>query len=165
MTGRELYDRLPDSAKAANRHLLDPKAGPEAALDKAKAEGPVLDVTKTARARKGPNKNELRYKDQWLRHIDARYEAVSFLMENGHRFTPDWARFGLDGRLSECVEVKGNYKLHSQRSARLAFDQCRREFWGIRWIWAKWNGKTYDIEAYPPEKNRVVRPEEVDRQG
>ena len=33
-------------------------------------------------------------------------------------------------------ECKGGYSLHSQQRARLAFDQCAKEFPGFRWFWA-----------------------------
>lgn len=139
ITGRQLYDLLPASSRPSNQHLLrhDPNAASAQSRQK---------------PGKGPNKNEARYALHRLRGLDARYEPLTFRMRNGHRFTPDWVIF-VGGLPSVCIEVKGNYKLHSQRSARLAFDQCRAEFPGLKWIWAKWNGKEYADETYTPAEN------------
>ena len=87
------------------------------------------------RKSKRPNKTEVDYQRRHLRELDARYEAVTFRMENGHRYTPDWVVF-TDGRPSQCHECKGGYALGSQQRARLAFDQVRVEFPGLVWVWA-----------------------------
>jgi hypothetical protein len=84
---------------------------------------------------KEPNKTELDYQRRHLRGLDARYEALTFRMANGHRYTPDWVVFN-DGRPVACHECKGGYALHSQQRARLAFDQVRMEFPGLCWVWA-----------------------------
>ncbi len=89
----------------------------------------------TRAAAKGPNKTEADYQRYHLRGLDARFEAVTFRMANGHRYTPDWVVF-VDGRPSQCHECKGGYALHSQQRARLAFDQVRVEFPGLVWVWA-----------------------------
>jgi hypothetical protein len=83
----------------------------------------------------GPNKTEADYHRYHLRGQDARYEAMTFRMTNGHRYTPDWIVFQ-DGRPVACHECKGAYALHSQQRARLAFDQARVEFPGLKWVWA-----------------------------
>ena len=83
---------------------------------------------------KGPNKTEAAYRNTCLANRDARYEAITFRLANGHRYTPDWVVIQ-DGRLVACHEVKGGYKLHSHGRARLAFDQARIEYPGISWIW------------------------------
>jgi hypothetical protein len=85
--------------------------------------------------RRGPNKTELDYQRRHLRGMDARYEALTFRMANGHRYTPDWVVF-VDGKPVACHECKGGYALHSQQRARLAFDQARVEFPGLCWVWA-----------------------------
>lgn len=90
----------------------------------------------------GPNKTEARYRDECLRGLDARYEALTFRMANGHRYTPDWVVF-LDGAPVACHEVKGSYRLHSHGRARLAFDQAASEFPGLTWEWAEWNGSLW----------------------
>lgn len=82
-----------------------------------------------------PNKTEAEYRMYHLRGLDARYEAITFRLANGHRYTPDWIVFE-DGRPTQCHECKGSYALHSQQRAKLAFDQARVEFPGLRWVWA-----------------------------
>ena len=83
-----------------------------------------------------PNKTEAEYQRIHLRGMDARFEALTFRMANGHRYTPDWVVFTTTGNI-ECHEVKGGYALGSEQRARLAFDQARVEFPWIVWVWAK----------------------------
>ena len=82
-----------------------------------------------------PNATEADYAKHHLMGMDARYEALTFRMSNGHRYTPDWVVF-VDGRPVACHECKGGYALHSQQRARLAFDQAALEFTGLAWVWA-----------------------------
>ncbi len=96
-------------------------------------------------ATKAPNKTEARYRAEKLRGLDARYEALSFLLQNGHRYTPDWVVLGTDGRI-ECHEVKGAYRFGSHGRARLAFDQAKAEFPGFGWVWATWTGKAWEVQ-------------------
>ena len=83
-----------------------------------------------------PNKTESEYQRLHLQGMDARFEALTFRMANGHRYTPDWVVFTNAGNI-ECHEVKGGYALGSEQRARLAFDQARVEFPWIVWVWAK----------------------------
>ena len=105
---------------------------------------PVVEPA-TAKGKK-PNKTEQRYYDRYLAYKDARYEALTFHMANGHKYTPDWVVFEV-GRPIECIECKGGYRFHSQGRARLAFDQARQEFDGLRWTWAKWDSKSKKWEV------------------
>ena len=90
-----------------------------------------------SRKSKGPNKTELNYRQVILRSAgDVRFEAITFHMSNGHRYTPDWIVFSAGGELLSCHEVKGGYALQSQQRARLAFDQCAKEFPAFTWVWA-----------------------------
>jgi len=91
-----------------------------------------------------PNKTETDYAHKYLRGLDARFEALSFRMANGHRYTPDWVVFQ-DGRPVACHECKGGYALHSQQRARLAFDQCAAEFPGLTWTWARKTSNGWEI--------------------
>jgi len=88
---------------------------------------------------KGPNKTELAYRREVLERNPAieriRFAPMTLVMENGHRYTPDWV-FNIGDKL-HCVEVKGSYKLGSYQRARLAFDQARVEFPEFTWIWAE----------------------------
>lgn len=81
------------------------------------------------------NKTEAEYQRTYLRGMDARFESMTFQMSNGHKYTPDFIVFQ-DGKPVEAHEVKGSYALHSQQRARLAFDQAKVEFPGIKWVWA-----------------------------
>ena len=92
--------------------------------------------TRAVARKRQPNKTEARYAAEMLRGLDARYEAVTFRLSNGHRYTPDWVVFDSAGRLLSCHEVKGSYRFHSHGRARLAFDQAALEFPGITWVWA-----------------------------
>jgi len=89
---------------------------------------------------KQPSKTELAYRDEILALDESvetiRYEALSFKMANGHRYTPDWITTDLAGNIT-CHEVKGSYRLGSYQRARLAFDQTRIEWPAITWIWAE----------------------------
>ena len=98
---------------------------------------PIPSLSPTGgRKSSGPNKTELDYQRTHLRMMDARFEALTFRMSNGHKYTPDWIVFE-EGRPTQCHECKGSYALHSQQRARLAFDQCAREFEGLDWFWAR----------------------------
>ena len=86
------------------------------------------------------NKTEKRYYDTYLKLKDARYEALTFHMVNGMRYTPDFVVFEA-GLPVECIEVKSSYRFGSHNRAQLAFAQCRIEFSGLKWTWATWNSK------------------------
>jgi len=98
------------------------------------------------REKKTMNKTEAEYLNTYLRGLDARYEAITFRLCNGHKYTPDFVVFDPLGKISECHEVKGSYALGSQQRARLAFDQCRIEFKGIAWVWATKKKEGWVIE-------------------
>jgi hypothetical protein len=130
---------LPPRLQAQVRAQLANDARPAGCLtiDSESASTPTLVpvVDGGTRGQREPNKTESDYRATYLRGLDARYEAVTFRMANGHRYTPDWVVF-TDGRPSQCHECKGGYALHSQQRARLAFDQVRVEFPGLVWVWA-----------------------------
>lgn len=97
---------------------------------------PPLEPGETRQAVKGPNKTEAHYRTFILSTFkDVRFEAITFRMANGHRYTPDWVVFEA-GLPIACHECKGGYALHSQQRARLAFDQCAKEFPAFTWTWA-----------------------------
>jgi hypothetical protein len=99
------------------------------------------------RSAKGPNKTELDYRRTILRSsADVRFEALTFHMANGHRYTPDWVSFSDRGEILSCHECKGAYALHSQQRARLAFDQCAKEFPAFTWTWAVKKPTGWEIE-------------------
>ena len=131
-------DDFPPAIQAQIRAQLDgyakPITPPASSLPPLKPATP-LNCHQVPRPAKGPNKTEADYQRTLLRGKDARFEAITFRMANGHRYTPDWVVFQ-DGTPVECHEVKGAYALHSQQRARLAFDQARTEFPGLKWVWA-----------------------------
>ena len=91
-------------------------------------------VERTA-ARREPTKTEAAYARTYLTGKAARYEALTFLLANGHRYTPDWSWW--QGGHLWAVEVKGSYRLGSYQRARLAFDQVRIDFPDVHWLWAE----------------------------
>lgn len=110
-------------------------------------EHPRLESPPRGLSRGKPNKTELEYRNIYLRGVPAAYEGLTFRMANGHRYTPDWVHFGQDGRLT-CIECKGAYRFGSHQRARLAFDQARVEWPGVRWVWAvRQKGGAWKIEG------------------
>lgn len=108
---------------------------------------PRLESPTRGLSRGKPNKTELEYRNIYLRGVPAAYEGLTFRMANGHRYTPDWVHFGQDGRLT-CIECKGAYRFGSHQRARLAFDQARVEWPGVRWVWAvRQKGGAWKIEG------------------
>ncbi len=101
---------------------------------------------KASTGRREPNKTEARYRDEFLSGLDARYEALTFRLANGHRYTPDWVVVR-NGRI-ECHEVKGSYRMHSHQRARLAFDQVRIEFREFVFVWAVSAGHEWKREIF-----------------
>jgi hypothetical protein len=99
--------------------------------------------SKPSKAKRGMSKTEARYLVEVLRDTPARYEAITFRMINGRRYTPDFVTMD-NGRLT-VHEVKGSDRLPSYSRARLAFDQCKVEFPHIAFVWAEWNGKTWEV--------------------
>ena len=89
-------------------------------------------------ARREPNKTEAEYRRVYIDTDPAAsgvyYEGLTFRLAGGHRYTPDWV-YWRDGVLT-CVECKGGYRFASHGRARMAFDQARIEWPGVRWVWA-----------------------------
>ena len=85
--------------------------------------------------KRNPTKTESEYARLYLSGKNPVYEALTFRLANGHRYTPDWVYVDA-GRLV-CVEVKGAYRLGSYQRARMAFDQAAVEWPTILWVWAE----------------------------
>ena len=81
-------------------------------------------------------KTEAEYERIYLKDLSHRFEGITLRMENGHRYTPDFVVF-YGPRIVILHEVKGSYKLHSHGRARLAFDQCKKEFPSFDFVWAQ----------------------------
>lgn len=122
-----LLDSMPEGTRRLNAHLAH-------GMEPVKVDVSIA-VPRT-RGGRGPNKTEAEFAMLYLRGKDAKYEALTFHMANGHRYTPDWVVWDSNRLELECYEVKGSHAFHSQRSARLAFDQAKIEFPWVRWVWA-----------------------------
>jgi hypothetical protein len=84
------------------------------------------DMVLAKRKRKGPNKIEQELLTALGNACDiARFEGVSFLLANGHRYTPDI--YTVTERRITCYEVKGAYRHPSHGRSMLALDQAREE--------------------------------------
>lgn len=92
-----------------------------------------------------PNRTEARFAaDHPLTDGGAwRYEALSFRCPSG-RYTPDWISFAPGGRIT-AVEVKGAYRFGSQSAAAAKFKECAALYPSVRWVWAKWTGKAWQL--------------------
>lgn len=107
---------------------------------------PASPVIAPAKTSSKPTDTEAEYARLYLAGKTPLYEALTFRLANGHRYTPDWVCVDGAGRLV-CVEVKGAYKLGSYQRARMAFDQAAIEWPMITWVWAEkrdgdWQQKT-----------------------
>jgi hypothetical protein len=94
-----------------------------------------------------PNATEHRWflsaKSRWP-GLDIRYEAISFRLNSGARYTPDFS--GWDhGRLLWCCEVKGAFLGHSARSI-LAWKEVAANWPAVTWIFAQFKSGRW-IEA------------------
>ena len=127
----DLPPRLQDQVRAKLRMQMVQEAPP-----------PPAPPVKTRRRRQ-PTKTEMAYRGEVLDRnpavIGVAYEALTFRLANGHRYTPDWVYWA--GSRLHCVEVKGAYRLGSYQRARLAFDQAAVEWPSFVWIWAERNGQ------------------------
>lgn len=101
------------------------------------ASKPLTPSESTAKPRQArtPNKTEAAYARAYLAGQDARYEALTFRLACGAKYTPDFVVF-VDGRPTECHECKGGYRLPSHGRSRLAFLQAKVEFPGLKWVFA-----------------------------
>lgn len=73
-----------------------------------------------------------------------KYEGISLRLDNKHSYKPDWTYLDKD-MCRHCVEVKGSYKLPSERSARLAFDQAVLDFPDIHFLWTRQTKEGWEI--------------------
>lgn len=110
---------------------------------------PTRRLVEQTTSRKQPTKTEAAYRREVLDRNPAvsgvAYEALTFRLANGHRYTPDWV-YWHDGRL-HCVEVKGGYRLGSYQRARMAFDQAAIEWPRFTWIWAEKRNGAWEQKA------------------
>ena len=98
----------------------------------AQAEAP----RRTQPKKRAPNKTERRFNVDFLGGLGM-YEAVTFRLPGGSRYTPDWVSFDDAGRMT-VYEVKGAYRFHSQGRALTAFREARAAFPLVRFRWFVW---------------------------
>lgn len=103
---------------------------------------------------KGPNKTELSYRyalEMEFPGCDPAFEAITFKLKNGHRYTPDWV-FRISENQVMCVEVKARgkngFRQPSYQRARVMFDQCRVEWPNYTWRWAEKHCGEWTITDY-----------------
>lgn len=85
--------------------------------------------------RDGPNRTEQDYNVQCL-SVKGMYEAITFRLPGGSRYTPDWVEFLENGTL-RVHEVKGSYRFPSEGRAWTAFREARAAFPHVDFVWAK----------------------------
>lgn len=65
------------------------------------------------------------------------FEALSFRMPGGSRYTPDFYVSPADGSGPEVHEVKGGHRFASQSRAVMAFREAAAAFPEFRFVWAE----------------------------
>jgi len=134
-------DDLPEKYREQVRRQLNLTTPAPARAEQA------VSVTVEATRRREQNKTEQEYN---RRYLDSKglYEAVTFHLAGGSRYTPDYLTADPQGRIT-LHEVKGSYRLHSHGRARTAFRECAAAFPMFGWVWAtrKASGD-YQIETF-----------------
>jgi hypothetical protein len=93
-----------------------------------------------------PNKTEELYNRTQLGG-NGRYEAVTFRLPGGSRYTPDWVTFAPDGRMV-CHEVKGSFRFGSQGRAATAFRECVAAFPDVAFVWGRYKDRDWQIQTF-----------------
>lgn len=93
---------------------------------------------------RGPNKTETRFNKEWL-NCAGNYEAITFKLPGGCRYTPDWVVKRL-GRI-ECYEVKGPHKFPSENRAQVAWSDAAAAYPMMLFMWVRWTGRNWHLEA------------------
>lgn len=81
---------------------------------------------------KGANATEAAFNRDILKGCGV-FEAMSFKLAGGHRYTPDFIVQTTSG--IEAYEVKGSYRFPSEGRARLAFDDAAERYPTIKFYW------------------------------
>jgi hypothetical protein len=116
--------KISDDCKACNQSLT---AG-WVVLTRPEVSKPA---TRQARPAAGPNKTEATYNRERLGGA-GRYEAITFRLPGGSRYTPDFYEPPLT-----VHEVKGSYRFGSHGRALTAFREAAAAFPAFRFIWAE----------------------------
>ena len=108
-------------------------------------------VEKKPVVRKEPNKTEGEYGHRLQLEFPGakvRFESMTFVLENGHKYRPDWIVCFSDGNIL-CVEVKnGGFKHASYGRSRLAFAQARIDWPMFSWRWASKGEGSWSVENF-----------------
>jgi hypothetical protein len=102
-----------------------------------------------------PNATEQRWLDergfQLWPDCYFRYEALSFRLESGAGYCPDWTGWRA-GELVACVEVKGGWDHGSHSRSALAWKTAASEWPAVAWIWARWDGREWRETTIEPRR-------------
>lgn len=123
MTTRLHYSDLPPAILADPRNRKALALASKPPQSPASAVAPVKQGQNRASKPRGPNKTEARFNREVLFGA-GQYEAITFRLPGGSRYTPDWTLDEPDGRIG-CYEVKGFYRFPSEGRALTAFRECR----------------------------------------
>ena len=145
---------MAEDQRRANRLCAQPSAAPTThCTDPVRAQdpaGPPEGAKKTPRkvGPAGPNKTEAEYNRRLLHNL-GRFEAITFRLPGGSRYTPDFSVFDEKAGVWSCHEVKGSFRLGSQGRALTAFKETAAAFPGFRFFWAeRQKDGTYTVREY-----------------
>ncbi len=132
MSGARMkYDELPDSV----RRQVDRQLAGERQVKPEDIKPQIIAVKSQMRKMTKTERDFQAKLNAEYGRENVHFEALSFRLKNGHRYTPDF----YVGTQRLCFEVKGSYRLQSYQRARLAFDQARVEFTDFVFIWMEQN--------------------------
>ena len=117
--------------------------------------GKTIDIPKRGK----PNKTEAEYGRMLQMEFpgsDVRFEGMTFRMSNGHKYTPDWTVDTELGMLFVEVKARGKngFRHPSYQRARLAFDQCTKEYPVFLWRWAEKIKGEWDVKTTGAPKQK-----------
>lgn len=111
----------------------------------------VVNVPDNKKKAKCPNKTEGEYHRLLSSEFPMcapKFEAMTLYLDNGHRYTPDFAVNLLNGQIL-LVEVKNAaYKHASYGRSRMAFDQCRIDWPQFRYRWAEKTSQGWIVQDF-----------------
>jgi hypothetical protein len=99
-----------------------------------------------------PNKTESLFNRVHLSGA-GKYEAVTFRLPGGSRYTPDWVVWSTLGKMT-CYEVKGAFRFGSQGRAAAAFRECVAAFPDVDFVWAMFKNREWQIQRFNSEDKR-----------
>ena len=143
--------RLPSLPSPDEAIALKGKGAKTAAKPPTRPSKPLLDSNARMSRGKVPNKTEAAAMYALALEFptaDIRYEPMTLRMSNGHKYTPDIGlRVDYGGYI--LVEVKNAaFKHASYGRARLAFDQCRKEYPYFSWKWMEKTKDGWEVHDY-----------------